>query len=95
MNRHEDLLLDDTDELLIRDGDLVIGESATQEVGIILRLNQGELKSDPLIGANLIRLINSNVAEAELRRQVKLHLERDGKNYNEIKDLINLKRNTL
>jgi hypothetical protein len=87
-----DILLDDMDDLRVLGGDLVIGESYTQEVGIILRINQGEVKSDPLIGANLIRMIRTDVATDELRKQVKLHLSRDGKNYEDVKELINLKR---
>jgi phage baseplate assembly protein W len=88
-----DFLTDENDDLIIENGDFKIGESLTQEVSTILRMNQGELKSDPLLGANLIQLINSNVSEDELQRRVKIHLNRDGKNYEEIKDLINLKRN--
>jgi len=87
-----DILLDDLDDLSILGGDLVIGDGFTQEVGLILRINQGEVKSDPLIGANLIRLIKTNVSADEMQRQVKIHLTRDGKNYNDVKELINLKR---
>ncbi|WP_435135705.1 hypothetical protein [Formosa sp. A9] len=90
----KDILLDENDDLLIENGDFKIGESLTQEVGIILRMNQGELKEDPLLGANLIKFINSNVNDNELRTKVKLHLQRDGKNYDDIKNYITLKRNT-
>jgi phage baseplate assembly protein W len=89
-----DFLTDENDDLIIKNGDFAMGESLTQEVSAILRMNQGELKSDPLLGANLIQLINSNVSEDELQKRVKLHLQRDGKNYEEIKELINLKRIT-
>ena len=49
----KDILLDENDDLKILNGDFDIGESEMQEVGIILRLRQGELKSDPILGANL------------------------------------------
>ncbi len=87
-----DLLLNDENDIQIANGDFVIGESLTQEVALILRSSQGEWKSDPLTGANLIQLINSNVDEISLRKRVKLHLQRDNKDYNEIKELINLRR---
>ncbi|QQV91587.1 oxidase [Winogradskyella phage Peternella_1] len=89
-----DIVLDENDDITIVNGDFAIGESLTQEVGLILKANQGEWKSDPLIGANLIQLINSNVDDSKLKTRVKLQLQRDGKDYNEIKDLINLKRVT-
>lgn len=89
----KDILLDDQNDLLIKDGDFVVGESLTQEVSIILRLNQGELKSDPLLGANLIRLINSAVSEDQLQTIIKMHLQRDGKDYEDIKKYIQLNRN--
>ena len=88
----QDILLDETDDLIFQDGDFVIGSSLTQDVGIILRLNQGELKSDPLLGANLIKYVNSNIDEVDLQTVVKLHLQRDGKDYEEIKNYITLNK---
>jgi len=85
-----DILLDVNDDLLFKDGELEIGESLTQEVGIIARLNQGELKEDPLLGPNLITLMNSNASKAKIKQRMKLHLARDGKNYNDFRDLLTL-----
>ncbi|MBV7268366.1 hypothetical protein [Winogradskyella luteola] len=92
MATETDFLLDENDDIIIANGDLLIGESLTQEVSLILRVNQGEFKNDPLIGANLIQLVKTNVSNSELKKRVKLHLQRDGKDYNQIKDFINLKR---
>lgn len=86
-----DILLDENDDLLIVNGDFVIGESFDQEVGIILRMCPGELKEDPVLGPQLIRLINSNTSELEIKQLVKLHLARDGKDYEEIKERLKLK----
>ena len=86
----KDLLLDSNDDLQFKNGELVIGESLTQEVGIIARLNQGELKEDPLLGPNIITLINSNAPKAQIKQRMKLHLARDGKNYNDFRDLLTL-----
>lgn len=89
----KDILLDDNDDLIIENGDFKIGESLTQDVGLILRMNQGELKEDPLLGANLIQLIKSSVDNDELQTRVKLHLQRDGKDYEALKNYIKLNRN--
>lgn len=91
----QDLLLDENDDLIIENGDFKIGESLTQEVGLIIRMNQGELKADPLLGANIIRMINSSVNDDELQTKIKLHLQRDGKDYEDIKKYITLNRNTI
>ena len=37
----------------------VIGDTLIQNAAIVLELNQGELKEDPVLGANLIRYIRS------------------------------------
>lgn len=89
-----DINLDLDDDLGITDGDFTIGESLSQDVGIILRLNQGDLKSDPILGPNLIQLIKSNVSQQELQTIIKLHLERDGKDYNEVKNIMQINTNT-
>ena len=87
----KDILLDDQDRLRIENGDFVIGESTDQEVSLILRMNKGELKEDPLVGCDLIRLINSNTSETELKQIIRLQLARDGKSYNELKERIALR----
>lgn len=85
-----DILLDNTDDCLFENGDFAVGESTIQEVGLLLRLNQGESKEDPIIGPSLIRLIKSKVSMSAVRSLVKKHLIRDGKNYEEIKKYITL-----
>lgn len=89
----KDILLDDADDLIISNGDFKIDESLTQEVGIILRLHQGELKSDPLLGPSLIRHVLSPLDEVAFKQKVQLHLARDGKDYNEIKEHISIQLN--
>lgn len=91
MYYESDILLDDNDDLDIVNGDFVIGESTLQEVGIILRLNSGELKSDPVLAPNLIQLVNSASNNQEFEERVRLFLKRDNKNYEDIKKLINIK----
>ena len=88
-----DILLDEGGDVRIDNGDFVVGESLDQEVQIILELAQGELKEDPLLGADLFRMINSNATEAELKQRVKVHLARDGKDYEALKERMKLKIN--
>jgi hypothetical protein len=86
-----DILLTADDDLDIVDGDFAIGESLLQEVGIILRLNSGELKSDPVLAPNIVQLINSKANPQEIEDRVRLFLARDDKNYTDIKDYIKIK----
>ncbi len=83
-----DILLDEDGDLLIVNGDFVIGESIDQEVGLILQSNKGEYKEFPTFGLNLIELINSNTSEVELNQLLKIELKKDGKNYQQLKERI-------
>ena len=84
------ILLDENYDLRIENGGFVIGETIDQEVSIILQLNQGHLRHDPILGPNLIQLIKSNASQTEVQTRVKLHLERDLKNYEQYKERIRL-----
>lgn len=83
-----DILLDENFDLLIKNGDFVMGDSEAQEVGIILGISTGELKSDPLVGANLIEFIRGGASKDKIENRVRTQLELDEKDYDEIKDKI-------
>lgn len=91
MNYEKDIVLGTNDDIEIVNGDLFIDKSLIQEVGIILRLNSGELKSDPVLAPNLVQLVNSKSNSQEFEERVRLFLKRDKKNYEDIKKLINNK----
>jgi hypothetical protein len=90
---NKDFILDTTGDLSIANGDFVIGDSEMQEVGAILEMTQGELKEDPIIGANLIFHEKSNSSPDRIKNSVALALKRDGKNYSDIKEKIKLNVN--
>lgn len=82
------ILLDENGDLKVIGKQLVVGDSEMQEVAIILEMSQGSLKSNPLLGADLIQLLKANASKADITRRTRIHLEKDGKNYNEIKNKI-------
>lgn len=82
------ILLGNDGELLISNKSMVVGDSEMQEVAIILRMNQGEHKFEPLLGPNLINLTKTKAKAFEIEDRVKLHLALDGKDYRAIKDKI-------
>jgi len=99
--KHRGILIDDDNELVIiprRDssgkitGGLVIGDTILQDTAIVLGLNQGELKEDPLLGPNLTALIRSKADKVKIERAIKVHLERAGIDYQQVKNSISLKR---
>ena len=89
----KDIILDSNNDILIQNGDFFIGKSLTQDGLLILSSNTGEWKSDPLLGCNLTTLNNSSGDNATIERRIKMQLERDGKDYDNLKQLININVN--
>lgn len=87
-----DYLHNDDGDLRFADGDFAKGESEMQEVEAILHLNQGELKSDGILGCNLIKLVNAKADRVAVERAVRINLERDNKDYTAIKEAIALRK---
>lgn len=86
-----DIILTDGDEVAIFNDDLVVGASLWQEVKNIIRLIPGQLKYSPMLGPNLVRMINSKISDEQIKNAIKRNLEADGKDYDEIKNGIRLK----
>jgi hypothetical protein len=84
------ILLDENNDLKIINGTLQIGDSMIQEVGIILQMSQGELKSNPLIGANLITMIRGVENKEKIQRHIAIQMSLDGKDYDDVKDFLKL-----
>lgn len=73
-----DILLNDAgDDLAIKNGDFVVGQSDLQNVMLIIRLHKGNIKQYPLIGYGEERLIN-NPMNGAARREIQLQLQSDG-----------------
>lgn len=82
------ILIGDDGDVRIQNNSLVVGDSVLQETMIILGLNQGEHKFEPLLGPNLIQLIKSKAKRFDFERRVKIALALDNKDYQQIKHLI-------
>lgn len=72
-----DILLDADNDLQIVSGDLVVGESDLQHVGLILQIAPGSWKQFPLTGVGEPQFINAPL-DAALRRKIQIQLEADG-----------------
>lgn len=74
-----DILLNDTFSEVVVDGDFAIGDGRLDDCNIIFKLNTGACKSDPILGPNLILMMNSYTPSSDIKQKLSLHLERDGK----------------
>lgn len=83
------IMLDDSGDLLIQQG-LTLGDTTIQCAAIVLGMNQGEWKEDPALGPNLLRYIRSSANRAKIEKQIRLHLERAGVDYDELEENIQL-----
>lgn len=87
-----DILTDNDFDLLIDpiQGDLVTGDGTQDDIALVVGLSQGALKRDALLGPNIIRLLKSNANNEVVERQIKLHLERDQKDFDDFKNLLKI-----
>ena len=74
----KDILLDNADDLLFENGDLVVDESGEQEVGLILRSDQGDWRNSPLTGFGVARRMRNQVNRTEFERGLSSQLLQDG-----------------
>lgn len=86
----KDIVIDEHNDLEIIAGDFSIDNSLLQEVRFILQSQQGNWKSDPLVGANMVELVKGKHNRTAVEKRIKIQLERDGKDYDAIKKLLKL-----
>ena len=78
-----DILLDENEDLLIENGDFVIGDSNEQHIRHILRLAPGQNRMAPLLGANIIENLKGNF-DGDFKRKIRIMLEMDGVTVNDV-----------
>ena len=78
-----DILLDENEDLLIENGDFVIGDSNEQHIRHILRLAPGQNRMAPLLGANIIENLKGNL-DGDFKRKIRIMLAMDGVTVNDV-----------
>jgi hypothetical protein len=73
-----DIVIDVDNDLLIKDGDLVVDDSRYQHVRHLLEAEKGFYKFSPQSGVGMINLVNDEFSPEEILRLVRFELERDG-----------------
>lgn len=91
------ILLDNDNDLMVqvtRDAEgkitsgLQMGNTHLQNAYMVLSLNQGELKEDPIVGVNLTAMIRGNKSSDQIKTTIKIGLRRCGIDFEEVKDLL-------
>jgi hypothetical protein len=73
-----DILINENGSLKIENGDLLIGDSDGQNLQDLALTNRGELKYDPLIGMDLIKLNKKRIPAASDLSMINQQLRADG-----------------
>ena len=71
-------------------GGLVVSDNAVQCAGLVLKMNQGELKEDPIIGANLLRNIRGKLNRDKLKSQIETALMRSNIRIDDVKNELDI-----
>lgn len=71
-----DLQLDDVGDILLKNGDYVMGESDDQHIEDILDAYPGEYRNAPMLGVYIQRGING-LLDGSIRRDINIHLQSD------------------
>jgi hypothetical protein len=79
-----DILLNESQGLVIKNNDLVVGESNDQNIYDILISAKGEWKRTPQIGCDANNFLNSPFDSQAIKNIVRLNLELDGFTVNEV-----------
>lgn len=73
-----DIQLNENHELIIRNGDFVVGDSDQQHVIDITLAHPGDYKAFPLIGFGAILQLKKNIDNYQFKRNLSIQLEYDG-----------------
>jgi hypothetical protein len=74
----QDILIDDTGDLIIENGDFKLGPSDEQHVILIVNTMPGSWKRYPICGVGIIQYSASSGQVGDLKRNINVQLEKDG-----------------
>jgi len=79
-----DILVNKEGDLELSGGDIVTGDSQTQDIEHIMLAQKGQFTQFPLIGVGIRQRLNGPLKPAALKRDIRIDLESDGFNVNSI-----------
>ncbi len=72
------ILIDANYDIQLFNGSMAIGDTTTQNMGLLLALQKGELKEHPLIGVGVENYLNEEDGDVALIREAKKQFKADG-----------------
>ena len=69
---------------------LVVGECIDQEAFIVLKMNPGDCKEDPIIGPGLNKYIRGKYNQSEIDMRIRQHFTRAGIDYDDYQERIQM-----
>lgn len=82
--------INNQNDLKIENGSIKLGDTTMQNVYLLFNINQGELKEDPIVGLNLLKMIRVGDNKEKIRKTIEIGLARIGLNIEDIKSDIDL-----
>lgn len=79
-----DMILDDDNDLVVKNGDWLIGESTEQHLKVILIANKGEFRDAPFFGVGLNNYLKGDGQQVALKREIEKMMTLDGMQVNKI-----------
>jgi hypothetical protein len=73
----KDILLDETGDLAVKDGDFVIGDSTIQHQQLLLMSQKGEWKEKPMVGVGIENYLNDDTTN-DMMNEISDQFEKDG-----------------
>jgi hypothetical protein len=80
----KDIIVDQTGDLEILNGDIFVNESDSQHLEFIVTADKGQFRQFPLIGVGIRRFSNGPFDAQAIRQAIKLQLESDGYNVRKV-----------
>lgn len=80
----QDILIDESRELVIGTTDFDVGESDQQHVEHILVADSGHFRQHPTLGVGIDKNINASLNRQELKQNIKLQLKNDNYQINQV-----------
>lgn len=72
-----DIILDDDDDLLVKDGDFVLGECTDQEIYLIVKSEPGMWRDNILLGFGAAKRMKTVLDKLKFKKDLDTHLRLD------------------
>lgn len=73
---------------------LMVGETTDQVAALVLKMSQGELKEDPLLGCGLTKFMRGKYSATKIEQRIRSHFMRAGLDFDDYKEKLTYNINT-